>query len=248
MRAKKIIYNDDQRELARETVEAFFRKMKKILSERSRVVVSIPGGNSVRPFFKLIARRAEALSKKEWEKVHFFWTDERLVPPDHEESNYRLAAELFLNELREEGLLPQENVHRFHSERSNPEKEIARYSRKLKGLSGGIIHIPILGVGEDGHVGSLFPHRPELRTRERDFFLIEESPKPPAKRITISPQHIIDSTYPFLFFIGERKKKPYENFLTEEANYLEFPCKLALTGEKTAICYVITDIRETDQT
>ncbi|MFB6214767.1 MAG: 6-phosphogluconolactonase, partial [Candidatus Bipolaricaulia bacterium] len=108
-------------------------------------------------------------------------------------------------------------------------------------ISNGIIHLPILGVGGDGHVGSLFPGSSRLKEEKAEFLLVDDSPKPPKERVTISPRLIRKSTYPFLFFIGEEKRNAYECFRAEATTYSDCPCKLALSGSP-GVCYVVTDL------
>lgn len=237
------IYDEDGEELSRKTTEVFLKRIRRLLTEKSQVVISLPGGRSVQPFYRKIPEFAGILKREEWRRLHFFWTDERLVPPDSSDSNYRLARELFLDDLTEEGLIEPVNVHRFPGETDDPEKDLKEYSRELNRISDGRIHIPVLGVGSDGHVGSLFPERSQLNADESKFLLVKDSPKPPEKRITISPEVIKDSRYPFLFFMGDEKREAYRCLLNQGKTYMNCPCKLAL-AENTETTYVITDLKK----
>ncbi len=235
------IYDEDEEGLARKTAEAFIGKAKELLVDNGRVVVSLPGGRSVQPFYGKIPEYAGSLKKEKWQRLHFFWTDERLVPPDSPDSNYRLARELFLERLTEEGLIEPGNIHRFPGETDDPEGALEEYARELSRISDGRIHLPVLGVGSDGHVGSLFPEKPQLNADGSKFLLVKNSPKPPEERITISPEVIRGSSYPFLFFIGEEKRQAYECFRNQGKTYMDCPCKLALGGS-TETTYVVTDL------
>lgn len=235
------IFGDDGEVLAGKTAEKFLLKVKELLTEKDRVVVSLPGGRSVQPFYRAIPKNYRILRREKWRKVHFFWTDERLVPPDYPDSNYRLARELFLDDLTEGGLIEPGNVHRFPGETDDPEIALEKYSEELNLVSDGRIHLPVLGVGSDGHVGSLFPERSQLNADGGKFLLVQDSPKPPKERITISPEVIRGSRYPFLFFIGKEKLEAYRCFRDQKKTFMDCPCKLALGGN-TETTYVVTDL------
>jgi len=236
------IYDADRSELAISTTKYFFSAIKDLSNSADRIVVSLSGGRSVQDFFSAIRKKSDLLSRQNWKKLHFFWTDERLVPPDSDDSNYRLASKLFLDRLLEDGLLVEGQIHRFPGERTNVRDALVEYREELDSVSRGIVHVPIMGVGSDGHVGSLFPHRPELDDSSGRFLLVEDSPKPPAKRITVSPKVIVESVYPFLFFLGDEKREAYDCFRREETTYFDCPCKLARSGS-TGVCYVVTDLK-----
>ncbi|MFB6291683.1 MAG: 6-phosphogluconolactonase [Candidatus Bipolaricaulia bacterium] len=242
MKNVKTIYEPDLSELSLSAVKAFFGALKELSDLKEKIVVSLPGGRSVRSFFSVIAEKSDLLPRPVWTKVHLFWTDERLVSPEANGSNYGLAEELFLKKLRSENRIEEDQIHRFPGEKTNVSEALIKYRNELRKISGGIVHLPVLGVGSDGHVGSLFPDRSELSGDEREFLLVQDSPKPPKKRITISPSVIRKSFYPFLFFLGEEKREAYECFNNSARDYVDCPCKLALSGDR-GTCFVITDMR-----
>lgn len=235
------IHDSSEEELAVRTVESFYRVLGELLAEEESVVVSLPGGRSVQPLYLKIPDHAERLSQKEWKRVHFFWTDERLVPPDSPESNYGLAQELFLRDLQNRDLIDGDNVHRFPGEAEKIPGALEDYDNELREISGGRIHLPLLGVGGDGHVGSLFPGSNQLESKSDGFLLVSDSPKPPERRITLSPELIRGSTHPFLFFIGEEKRAAYRCFRDDEKQPGDCPCKLALEGEP-GVVHAVTDL------
>ncbi|MBS3787662.1 6-phosphogluconolactonase [Candidatus Bipolaricaulota bacterium] len=232
---------NDREELARRTTKKFYEALEELLNSEERVVVSLSGGRSVQPFYKKIPDMADSLSGGIWRRIHFFWTDERMVPPGSSDSNYGLAKDLFLGELMERGLVGPDQIHRFPGETSSSKRVIDDYRRDLDRISNGEVHLPVLGVGGDGHVGSLFPGSPKLKEDKSSILLVENSPKPPERRITISPGVIRESTYPFLFFIGEEKRDAYKCFRADTTTYFDCPCKIALAGS-SGICYVVTEL------
>jgi len=244
-RATRTIYDSAGEELARKTVRMFYDRLAGLSDEFETVVVSLSGGRSVQRFYRLIPEYADRLSREVWKSVHFFWTDERLVPPDSSESNYKLARDLFLLELIQQGDLDRANVHSFPGDTSSPEVALKNYSAELTRVSDGVVHLPILGVGGDGHIGSLFPGRPQLDDRESEFVLVRDAPKPPDRRISLAPSAIRRSINPTLFFLGEEKLGAYECFRDNDRTYRDCPCKLALAGSE-GDCYVITDLQNPD--
>ena len=88
--------------------------------------------------------------------LQFFMVDERLVPLDDDQSNYKLVNELFFRPALAQGVILPSQVHPFVDDRSAPDRGIGRYQEELN-AAGGIMHLVFLGVGEDGHVAGLFP-------------------------------------------------------------------------------------------
>jgi 6-phosphogluconolactonase len=135
--------------------ELFLEGARRAILHRGRFTVALSGGSSPAPLFRRIAENASG-SGIDWGKAHVFWVDERCVPPDHAESNYRLAREQLLD------LLPSVNavIHRIPGELSP--REAARcyeedLARSFPGESVPLFDQIWLGLGPDGHTASLFP-------------------------------------------------------------------------------------------
>jgi 6-phosphogluconolactonase len=137
----------------------------KSIASHGRFAAAIPGGSTPQKLFELLASE-EYKNKIDWSRVHFFWTDERCVPKEDEESNYRLAFDLVLSKIP----IPPENIHRIKGELP-PEKASQDYENNLKfffGKSGlPVFDLIILGMGEDGHTASLFPDSDVLKEMKR---------------------------------------------------------------------------------
>ena len=149
----------DPNELAKKAVEIFVASAREAIRTHDRFSVVLSGGSTPRKTYERIAL-SEDTRALPWKKIHFFWSDERMVPPDHPESNYRMAYEAMLSKLP----IPRKNVHRIRAEFRNPLLVTAQYSKDLVeffGL-GSSPKAPgpdlgFLGLGEDGHTASLFP-------------------------------------------------------------------------------------------
>lgn len=116
----------------------------------------------------------------------FFWADERGVPPDHAESNYRVAEELLLRPLR----VPAESIHRLRGEEA-PEAAVGRARSELETIpvrdphGVPVLDLVILGMGEDGHIASLFPQNLVRDATRPDWVFATTGPKPPPQRLTL---------------------------------------------------------------
>ncbi|MBM3870773.1 MAG: 6-phosphogluconolactonase [Verrucomicrobia bacterium] len=147
--------------------------------------VAVSGGRIAKDFFSGVLRIA-LTRKQSLAHVHFFWADERCVPPDHAESNYRSAAESLFMPL---GLQPQ-NIHRIRGE-DDPEhaaretqKELCRFA-SLNAAGQPVLDLVLLGMGEDGHVASLFPGEAEDVISSPVVYRAVTASKPPPRRITL---------------------------------------------------------------
>jgi 6-phosphogluconolactonase len=136
--------------------------------------IALSGGTTPRGIYRALA--AMALP---WSDIHFYFGDERCVPPTDAESNYRMACESLFSLAP----IPVANVHRMEAERGDIEEAAADYARALPDA----LDLIILGVGEDGHTASLFPGRP---VAEGKVAVVRDAPKPPPTRLTVTPRVI----------------------------------------------------------
>lgn len=149
--------------------------------------VALSGGRIAGTFFSAVVEQAHA-QKISFANVHFFWADERCVPPNDAESNFRVAKQLLLDPLK----VANDHTHRIRGEESQEfacaeaEAEICRIA-SLNADTLPVLDLIILGLGEDGHVASLFPGQTEsFAAGQTAFRAINHSPKPPPQRITLS--------------------------------------------------------------
>ncbi|HZY62217.1 MAG TPA: 6-phosphogluconolactonase [Edaphobacter sp.] len=130
------------------------------VKSRGRARIAISGGTTPKAMFALLADPAQPFVKQvPWEKLDLFWVDERCVPPTSSDSNYRMTNEALLSKVP----LPPENIHRMEGE-LDPEAAAARYEStirntfRLEGAETPTFDLILLGMGDDGHTASLFPH------------------------------------------------------------------------------------------
>jgi 6-phosphogluconolactonase len=149
--------------------------------------VALSGGRITKTFFDAVVAQATS-QPGAMAGVHFFWADERCVPPQHADSNFLLAQTHLLAPLN----IPADQIHRLRGE-ADPAFAVAEADAELcrvadLGADGmPQIDLVFLGVGEDGHVASLFPGAtPEVGQARGPFLHITDSPKPPPRRLTLT--------------------------------------------------------------
>src|SRR5688500_17112831 len=152
---------------------------RRIAEAEGPFTVALSGGRIASDFFKAVA--VEAGQNEGIRHAHFFWADERCVPPDHADSNYRVAGELLFDPLR----IEPSRIHRIRGE-EEPVRAAEAASEELLRVTGGALGAArpsldwvFLGMGEDGHVASLFPGA-EVRS---GIYYPVIGPKPPPRRI-----------------------------------------------------------------
>ena len=165
---------DSNDALAEELVGATELAAREAIAARGVFSLALTGGSAASSLYPALA-----LADVEWSRVHVYFGDERCVPPDHADSNYKLARDAFLSKVP----LVLANVHRMLGELDRVEAAEC-YERELP--EGGVIDVVHLGLGPDGHVCSLFPDHPLLDERARLVASLDDSPKPPPSRITLT--------------------------------------------------------------
>lgn len=152
--------------LSREAARRFANTVEARARDQSEVRVALAGGSTPRRLYELLAA-PEFSARLPWAKLHFFWGDERLVPRDHPESNYRMVREALLKHVP----VPRENIHPVPGQSSAEaaalayEQELRERFRQSRGFPA--FDLILLGLGADGHTASLFPRAPALAEKER---------------------------------------------------------------------------------
>src|SRR5260221_13213250 len=145
---------DDLPALLAAAREELVARAQKGLRARRRFTVALSGGTTPRQLYESLAG-----ADIDWSRTQIFFGDERCVPPDHADSNYRMAREALLSKIA----IPEKNVHRVKSEDADPERAAKAYEQELQGffkLRPGELppfDLVLLGMGPDGHCSSLFP-------------------------------------------------------------------------------------------
>jgi 6-phosphogluconolactonase len=208
---------DTEPALARAAATAFVASAGEVLSKRDRFTVALAGGSTPKTLYAWLA--SEYRDTLAWDRVHFFWTDERFVSPDDPESNYRMAREVLLDPLG----LPHQNIHFPDTGASEPSDAAERYQVALCAFFGS--ELPrfdwiFLGMGEDGHTASLFPGSDALQETERLVLAVHDSPKPPPVRITMTFPLLNAAREIHFLIAGRRKQDAFSKILRQENVHL----------------------------
>ncbi|XP_057950786.1 probable 6-phosphogluconolactonase 4, chloroplastic [Malania oleifera] len=230
---------DSEEELAVALAKYTAELSKKFTAERGAFTVVLSGGSLIKSLRKLV--EPPYIDSVEWARWHVFWVDERVVPKDHEDSNYKLAYDGFLSKVP---ILPG---HVYAINDALPAEGAADdYETCLRHLvKNSVIDLSaasgfpkfdlmLMGMGPDGHVASLFPGHPLVREKEKWVTFIADSPKPPPTRISFTFPVINSSSYIAMVVAGAGKANPVQIALRNGQNSDLLPVQMVLPeGEMT---------------
>jgi len=204
------IFNDPK-----EVVKALAKEIYKLTknSKQPRINIVLSGGNTPSLLFKRLAKKySESIS---WERIHFWWGDERCVPPTNEDSNYKMANDLLLSKIA----IPIENIHRIKGE-NQPQEEAKRYTMEVNQNinyrgSNPVFDLIILGLGEDGHTVSIFPDQIELFEDER-ICVVSQHPITGQNRITLTGKVLNNASRVFFLVTGVKKAQRLSEIMNDD--------------------------------
>jgi len=182
-----------------------------------RVTLGLAGGTTPRAMHEALSCSPDV----PWVNVHIFFGDERAVPPDHPDSNYRMAKESLLDRVA----IPPTQVHRMQAE--GPNRDAA--ARAYEALLPDALDVLVLGIGEDGHTASLFPGSSALREAERRVLPVV-GPKPPPERLTLTPPAILAARQRIVLAAGAGKADAIARALEGPWDPDSTPVQLAKKG------------------
>lgn len=211
---------DSPEELAQAAAREFASRAADAIEERGRFAVVLAGGSTPKATYQILAR--DFADRIDWGNVHVFFGDERSVPPDHEDSNYRMACEAVLDHV------PVGSVHRMQGELP-PDEAAEAYEQDLRNFFG-TEELPqfdliLLGTGGDGHTASLFPETSALEVHDR-WVVANPVLKLETTRITLTFP-VINAARAVCFLVaGEGKAKPVAEILEGNPDPREYPASL----------------------
>jgi 6-phosphogluconolactonase len=194
----------DEQELAERAAEHIRTAVEETLAKSRRFTLLMTGGSTPKLLYERLARPPYSLGLP-WAWIHLFWGDERFVPSGHPESNFLLAQDALLGKVP----LPPANIHPVPTDAKTPEEAAAHYEKEMADFFQGPpkFDLVLLGLGEDGHVASLFPGSPLLEEETRLVAAVRDAPKPPPERVTVTFP-VINSASRVVFLISGSRKKP----------------------------------------
>lgn len=176
------------------------------------------GGSTPRATYRMLAEPPYR-GRSFWHRTHFYWGDERCVPPEDERSNYRLARESLLAPLA----IAEAQVHRMPADAADSEAAAAEYETILPSRP----DLVLLGMGDDGHTASIFPHSPALdETTRRVMHVIAPEYAEPRDRLTITPPVLAAATRVLVLVEGEKKADALERVFRPAGDVHETPARL----------------------
>ncbi len=210
----KIFYSKEQ--LAR-----FFGDYMTVLThENEQINIALSGGSTPETIFDVLTQEYRNAIK--WDRLRFFWGDERCVPPDNDESNYNMTYQHLFCLLS----VPEKNIFRIKGELVPEEalkdyrKVIAKELPEKDGLPA--FDVIMLGMGDDGHTASVFPHEIALWD-SAEFCEIGTHPTSGQKRITLTGK-VINNAREIVFLVtGKNKAAKVDEILNEKGDYLKYP-------------------------
>jgi 6-phosphogluconolactonase len=211
----------DSAGLAESLAVLLTREAESALAARASFSVALSGGSVATSFFPRLARLPV-----DWSRTDFFWCDERAVPPTDPESNYAAARVLWL----EPAGVPAARVHRMPADAPDLATAARGYERELVRALGETprLDLVLLGVGPDGHVASLFPGHRTLGEEQRLVLAVEDSPKPPPRRLTLSLPPLTAARLVVVAALGAAKAEVVQEALEDARSVL--PLALVLRG------------------
>ena len=186
------------------------------VARNGRAAIALAGGSTPKGLYSSLAS-AEWQSQIPWDKVHIFWGDERHVPPDHQDSNYRMAWETLLTHIP----IPATHVHRIQGELKNASEAAEVYNQELKAHFRLQEHekprfdVILLGMGPDGHTASLFPGTPAVQ-ETKQCVVAPWVEKFDTYRITMTPP-VLNEAANVIFLVAGADKAETLKFVLEAA-------------------------------
>jgi 6-phosphogluconolactonase len=201
----------DANSLAKRVAEKWLYELAKCAGNPAPYTVALSGGRITRTFYSELTRQVEKQPEtlSLVQTVHYFWGDERCVPPGDPESNYNLARELLFEPLK----VPEAQIHRIKGEAPEPLAlkeaiaDICSVAKRQEGTALPVLDMIFLGMGEDGHTASLFPEEPPEAVSDPAICRAVTAVKPPPRRITLGYPVLAVASAVWVFASGKGKER-----------------------------------------
>jgi 6-phosphogluconolactonase len=193
----------DAKAVAAEAAERVTTAAEHAVAERGRFSIALSGGSTPKALYALLAAEPYR-SRIDWQKVHILFGDERAVPPDHKDSNFKMADEALLSKVS----IPKAQVYRMKGELGDKADQAAReYGLMLKAEFPDGLDVVLLGMGGDGHTASIFPGTVAVKEKEHRVigYFAENSSTGKSWRITMTAPFINQSREIFVLLAGADK-------------------------------------------
>ncbi|HIK08245.1 MAG TPA: 6-phosphogluconolactonase [Trichormus sp. M33_DOE_039] len=217
---KKIEVLPDQSALIARSLDLILTNLDAAIKQQGRFTIALSGGSTPKPLYEAIAKQ-----KLPWDKIHVFWGDERYVPPDHPDSNELMARRAWLDQVD----IPAANIHAVPTLDNDPGLSAAKYEQHLQAFFNSppgefpALDVVLLGMGDDAHTASLFPHTAALKVRDR---LITVGNKDGNPRITFTYPFINAARSVIFVVAGANKRPALAQVFAPQADDSTYPSRL----------------------
>ena len=217
------IYSDIDT-LSQEAARYVVRVASESITTHGRFTLALAGGSTPKKLYGLLASEPYR-DQIDWALTEIFWSDERCVPSDSEDSNYHLAQEVLLSKVP----ISATQIHRMPADADNRDQASLAYIQEIQRVFG-TNSIPSfdliqLGMGPEGHTASLFPHQASLHEQTR-LIMPVTVPKPPPPRLTFTPPLLNAATHVLFLVTGQDKADALQAVLEGEYNPDEYPAQI----------------------
>lgn len=223
MTTVQIEIHPDRAALVARSHQLLQERIQQAIAERDKCTIVLAGGSTPKPLYEALAQ-----AELPWSKLHIFWGDERYVPLDHPDSNAAMAKAAWLDRVP----IPAEQIHIIPTHYGNPAAAADQYEQTLKqafGTEKPTFDIVLLGMGDDGHTLSLFPHTAAVNVSDRLVTVGEKAGEP---RITLTVPLINQSRCVIFLVSGSNKQTALTQVLVQDADDNAFPArKIQPAGE-----------------
>jgi len=209
------------------------------IERRGRFFVALSGGTTPGPLYQLLTR-SEFRNQIDWSSVEWFWSDERAVPPDHQDSNYRMASDALLLPLEVE----PKCIHRMPAERSDLDAAACAYEHEIADTFRVSLSYPpprfdliLLGMGDDGHTASLFPYTAALNADDQ-WVVANDVPQLKTRRMTMTSKFINRAHHVFFLVTGEGKASRLAEVIEGTRDTQRLPSQLICPDRGSVEWYV----------
>ncbi|MEB3293212.1 MAG: 6-phosphogluconolactonase [Synechococcales bacterium] len=210
----------DKAALIERSLDVVMQKLTLALTEREIATIALSGGSTPKPLYEGLADQSLP-----WDKLHVFWGDERYVAPEHPDSNEGMARHVWLDRIS----IPPENIHATPTHLSDPTAAATQYEAEIRRVFATeapavpAFDVILLGMGDDAHTASLFPHTPALSVSDR---LVTVGNKAGQPRITFTVPLINQARCVLFLVAGENKQPALAQVFASEADAMSYPSRL----------------------
>ncbi len=199
--------------LSRAALEELLSDLQAAIKQRGRGAIALSGGHTPEKMYTLWAANEKYRGETDWNRVHFFWGDERYVPHDDPLSNYRMTRETLLAHVP----IPAANIHAVPTNLATPQQAAEAYDQELRkffGSSAPAFDVTLRGLGPEGHTASLFPDSPALEEKTRWVVPVQVAAVPPNRLTFTLP--VLNSSRNTYFLVAGENKRPILSALRAE--------------------------------